>query len=239
MSSANKHTLTVKEETTDDAISAVNMVGSLSPLNIDSSTADIHALGLDSNRIYLLGHSLGAMLAPKIAQENKKIKGIIVMAGPARSLEDVIIEQFKYRASLDSSGGGATKQALANEIKRAELAKSPDLKPDTPDSLLPFNSNAPYWIDLNHYNQVKVAEELKIPIFIMQGENDCQVSMTDYNLWKEKIGNKKNVSLKSYPKLNHLFMECDVKSTGAEYEKPSNVPIYVITDIANWVNKKK
>jgi len=238
LSSPDKHTFTVKDETMDDAISAVNMVGSLSSLNVDSSAAGFPTLGLDSNRVYLLGHSLGAMLAPRIAREDKKIKGIIVMAGPARSLEDVMIEQYKYRASLDTSGGTATKQAFAKEIKKAELAKSPDLKPDTPDTLLPFGY-APYWIDLNHYDQVKVAEKLTIPIFILQGENDCQVSMTDYNLWKENLGKKKNVTLKSYPKLNHLFMECDVKSTGAEYEKPSNIPGYVITDIANWVNKKK
>lgn len=239
LSSLNKHDFTVKDEATDDAQSAVNMVGSLSSLNVDSSSTGVHLLGLDSNRIYLLGHSLGAMLAPRIAHEDKKIKGIIIMAGPSRLLEDVAIEQYKYQGSLDTSGGEQTRLAIAKETRKMELAKSPDLKIDTPDTLLPFNSYAPYWIDLNHYNQVKMAQELTIPELIIQGENDCQVSMTDYNLWKEKLGNKKNVTLKSYPKLNHLFMECEGKSTGAEYEKPANIPGYVITDIASWVNKKK
>jgi fermentation-respiration switch protein FrsA (DUF1100 family) len=120
-----------------------------------------------------------------------------------------------------------------------ELAKSADLNTDTPDSLLPFNSPASYWIDLNNYNQVKVAAALTIPVLIIQGENDCQVSMTDFNLWKEKLGSQKNVTFKSYPKLNHLFMVCESKSTSADYGKPSNVPVYVINDIAAWVGANK
>jgi len=239
LSSDNMQDFTVKEETINDALSAVNMVGSLSKLNIDSGAAGIQMLGLDSNRIYLLGHSLGAMLAPRIAHANKKIKGIIVMAGPSRPFEDVAIEQFKYQASLDTIAGDKTKQATEKEIKKMELAKSADLNTDTPDSLLPFNSPASYWIDLNNYNQVKVAAALTIPVLIIQGENDCQVSMTDFNLWKEKLGSQKNVTFKSYPKLNHLFMVCESKSTGADYGKPSNVPVYVINDIAAWVGANK
>jgi dienelactone hydrolase len=219
------HNFTVKDETIDDAISAVNLVSSLDSFH------------LDSTRIYLLGHSLGAMLAPRIANECKKIKGIIMLAGPARSLFDLIIEQSKYQASLDTTNDPDVKQRVNDEIKKCEFAKSGNLKPSTPDSLLPFGIIAPYCIDLDRYNQVKTAEELSSPILIMQGENDCQVNMEDFKIWDQALGKRKNVALKSYPKLNHLFFECENKNTGKEYEKPSHVPFYVINDIAGWVNK--
>ena len=245
------HNATVKDESVDDVISAVNMVGGLGKLNytvkhlpdVDTMTVPgnrdiIRNLGLDSNRIFVLGHSLGAMLAPRIATESKKIKGIIMMAGDSRLLEDVMVEQYKYLASIDTVSARQNQQKINIMIKQVEYAKSPDLKPDAPDSLLPYGVSAPYWIDINHYNQVKTAQDLTIPILLIQGERDYQVTMTDYNLWKEKLGKKKNVTFHSYSKLNHLFLEGEGKSTPAEYDKPSHVPTYVIDDIANWVNKK-
>jgi len=217
------HKATVNDEVIDDVLSAVNMAGSL---------------GCDTNRIFVLGHSLGAMLAPRIAAQSKKIHGIIMMAGDSRSLEDVMIDQYKYLASLDTASARKNKQRIDDAIKQAKYAESPDLKPDAPDSLLPLGVPAPYWIDINHYNQVKTAEALTLPIFILQGERDYQVTMDDYNLWKDKLHKKKNVTLKSYPKLNHLFMEGEgKKSTPAEYDKQSHVPMYVIDDIATWLNK--
>jgi dienelactone hydrolase len=219
----NTHDATVNDETIDDVISAVNMADTMK--------------GLDNKRIYVVGHSLGAMLAPRIASQSKKIKAIVMMAGDSRLLEDVMIYQMGYLASLDTTDMKEKQMSKDAMVKKLEYAKSPNLKPDAPDSLLPYGVSAPYWIDINHYNQIKTAEELKIPILILQGERDYQVTMDDFNLWKEKLGNHKNVTLKSYPKLNHLFMEGDGKSTPQEYEKPNHVPLYVITDIANWLNK--
>jgi dienelactone hydrolase len=227
------HNATLKEEAIEDVVSAVNAVKKF-------STDTNYSKGLDTNRIYVLGHSLGAMLAPRIAHESKKIKGIIMMAGDSRLLEDVMIYQNTYLASLDTiaSHKKDNDQKVAEMDKQLKLAESPDLKPNTPDSLLPYGVAAPYWIDINHYNQIKSAQELTMPVLVIQGERDYQVTMVDYNLWKEKLGNKKNVTFKLYPKLNHLFMEGEGKSTPAEYSVQGHVPMYVIDDIANWINKK-
>ncbi|HTB07774.1 MAG TPA: DUF3887 domain-containing protein [Bacteroidia bacterium] len=214
---------TVQDETIDDVISAVKLACQLPDV--------------DSNRIYILGHSLGAMLAPRIAEECPKIKKVIMMAGNARSLLDILPEQMKYLESIDSANI-AGENEKAKWDKEITVAKSDDLKPNTPDSLLPFKMDAMYWIDLNHYDQVKTAEGLTVPVLIMQGERDYQVTMTDFNLWKESLSTKPNVEFKSYPKLNHLFIEGVGKSVPAEYKKPGNVPDYVINDLANWINKK-
>lgn len=57
---------------------------------------------IDTDRIYLLGHSLGARLGPKIINEKKSICGFISMAGSPRKLEDIILDQNKeYLSELD------------------------------------------------------------------------------------------------------------------------------------------
>lgn len=101
----------------DDAVAIVEQVRALPELAPDS--------------VYVLGHSLGGTLAPRIAGRSKGLAGIIILAGLARSLEDALEEQFYYTSSLtDSSVNvkvqlGELKQQLANvkSLVRKSLMK--------------------------------------------------------------------------------------------------------------------
>jgi hypothetical protein len=76
-------------------------------------------------------------------------------------------------------------------------------------------------------------------MLIMQGAKDCQVSCEkDFKEWRRALSEKKDVAFKLYPTLNHLFMEVDGRSTGAEYQQPGNVATAVVNDIADWINKQ-
>ncbi len=176
------------------------------------------------------------MLAPEIAFESKEVKGIIMMAANARPLEDLILEQMNYILSMDSLTTSEAKQ-LETISKQVAKVKSNELTVKTPSLELPFNVPASYWIALKKYNQLEVAKKIQSRIFILQGERDYQVTMTDFELWKKTLSDHKNVSFKSYPKLNHLFIEGSGKSKPAEYEKPGNVAEDVITDISEWIKK--
>jgi hypothetical protein len=59
--------------------------------------------------------------------------------------------------------------------------------------------------------------------------------MADFEGWKKKLADRKGVTFKSYPKLNHLFLPGEGKSQPAEYDKPSHVPEQVVKDIAEWI----
>ena len=96
---------------------------------------------------------------------------------------------------------------------------------------------ASYWDGLASYDPVAVARKVQAPFFILQGERDYQVTMTDFNLWKEGLKARQDVTLKSYPKLNHLFQEGVGKSLPAEYSTPGHIPAYVLDDIAAFVKK--
>src|SRR5208337_3453654 len=80
---------TVKDEVTDDAIAAVALLAKMPEIN--------------KKQIYVLGHSLGGMLAPRIAAEDPQVAGIIILAGTARPIEKVVVEQVKYIASLTAT----------------------------------------------------------------------------------------------------------------------------------------
>ena len=194
--------------------------------------------GIDSKRIYIAGHSQGAMLAPRFAQRCKDIKGVILLSGNARHLEDLVTDQMRYIFSLDSLSKGEEKQ-LAEMQRQVANVKKLETKNFDSKIALPLGVPASYWKDINNYNQVKVAKSLTCPMLIMQGERDYQVTMVDFSLWRKELNGKPNVTFKSYPKLNHLYMEGNGKSTPSEYNQAGSIPEYVTKDIASWISKQK
>lgn len=106
------------------------------------------------------------------------------------------------------------------------------------DSLL-AGLPASYWIDLNVNNQVAAAKKIaKQRIYIAQGDNDYQVNIADFNLWKSALGTKKNVTLKLYPEMNHMLSLQTEKSSPEQYQVHASVAEILVTDIANWVKAK-
>jgi fermentation-respiration switch protein FrsA (DUF1100 family) len=92
-----------------------------------------------------------------------------------------------------------------------------------------------YWLDLRSYNPVKTAEKLKIPILILQGGRDYQVTPANFSDWQSALGNRSNVTMKIYPDANHLFISGSGQSNPKEYEQAGHVDHAAIEAIAAWV----
>ncbi len=208
---------TVQQETVEDALTAVALLRGLP--------------GVDPRRVSVLGHSLGGLVIPRIGQSQPALAGLIVMAGPARPMEDLILEQVSYLAALDGVVTDPEKKQI--EDLRAEVAKVKAVKPGDTDSVL--GAPASYWLDLKGYDPPQAAKYLPQPMLILQGERDYQVTMTDFAAWKKVLAGKPNVIFKSYPKLDHLFLADEGKSGPAEYGKPGHVDEAVVADIAAWI----
>jgi dienelactone hydrolase len=173
--------LTVKEETTDDAIAAADLLR-----QTDS---------VDPTRIFVLGHSLGGMLAPRIGQAHTNNAGLIIMAGPTLPLEDLIVEQTQYILSLHGTPTPDDQKridALNQQVAITKALKPTDAVSSTTTIL---GAPAQYWLDLQAYKPADVASTLKIPMLILQGERDYQVTMQDFQNWKEALSSHSNVQI--------------------------------------------
>ena len=219
-----KEGLTVKEETIDDALSAVAVL---------KKTRET-----DAQKIFVLGHSLGGMLIPRIAARDPGVAGFIVMAGTARPLEDVILDQTSYLVSLDGTISESEKRHLEQVKVQVARVKDPKLSVVVASADRLLGASCKYWLDLRGYNPPKAAESVKQPMLILHGESDYQVTREDFQLWKKSLSGRANVEFKVYPKLNHLFIEGQGKSTPAEYQRAGHVAKIVIDDIANWIKRQ-
>lgn len=213
--------LDMDTETCDDALSAVRLAATLPEIARDS--------------IFVLGHSQGGMMAPRIAQRSKDVAGIIILAGLARRFEDAIMQQSEYLASLT---GTVSPQARAqlDELQR-QVANVKRLGTTAFNDSIPLPLGLPkeYWEFLRTYNAAKTASALSCPILVLQGGRDYQVTMDDHRLWTMTLAIKPHAQLKVYPKLNHILQEGDGKSTPTEYNEARPVPAYVAEDIAGFI----
>jgi dienelactone hydrolase len=219
---------TLKKETADDAISAVKLL---------KQTPKI-----DARHIFVAGHSQGGFAMPLIidADQAQDIAGAILLAGPSFSMADSIIDQQRELIERVKRLGQDTapyEQQAAGWISLAKLMNDPQYTVDH----LPENFPLPaYWyFEQKGYSPIDLAQKQHTPMLILQGENDWQVTMKQFNQWKSALQNRNDVEFKSYPKMNHILADYDGISTGAEYGNPSNVSSELITDIAAWIQKRK
>lgn len=212
--------ITVDDEVTDDAVTAAHLLA--------------RQPGIDPRRVFVLGHSLGATMAPRIGQRDPQLAGLILMAAAARPALDVIAEQVREQIgahALTPAQVAAGEKAI--EAERQLLAKAdPRHPPQGSYGGVPQS----YWLSMQTYQPVAVAQTLSMPLLILQGGSDFQVSPTnDFARWQRAFAGRPQVTLDLYQGLNHLFMPAGKTGTVADYDVPAHVDARVIRDVARWV----
>lgn len=213
---------TVNKETVDDAVYAAEYLRAQK--------------NIDPNKIFVLGHSLGGMMMPRIGLKDPKLAGLIFMAAPAKSLPDKVIEQMDYLATLEPS----KKKAYEKQKEDFIRLKTKWYDSTTSSRYLPFGVGPIYWFDLDNYKQTEVVKNVQQPMLFLQGEADYQVTVEDFNLWKEALKGNNKATFKLFPKLHHNMGAIDKNglSKPGDYKVPVNVSEEVVTAIYNWVTKQ-
>ena len=214
-----KKAISVREETIDDALAAVKFLRGNS--------------GVDKTKIFVLGHSMGATLAPHIAADDKDVAGIILLAGTARDFYDVLDDQLAYIASLPGPNQEAGRRALEDvrtAVKRVRAG-------DKPEEILILGVPASYWNELNDYGKrsLRLLKDLERPVFIAGGGRDYQITQRDFDLYRQGLGKHPNVAFRWYDRLNHLFMPGEKKATPEEFLEAKNIDAPVIEDLSKWI----
>jgi len=212
--------ITVREETMDDAGHALALLR--------------QRREVDAKRIFLAGHSLGGMLAPRLATEHTGFAGLILLAGCTRPLEKMMLEQMEYIAKSDGTISEQEQRQLdatRKAIERISALTARDATNTEPILAAP----ACYWLDLRTYDAPATAAKLRLPMLILQGARDYQVTEKDFAGWRAALVGRKDVTFKTYPKLHHLFIAGEGPSTPTEYMIPGFVDEEVIRDIAQWI----
>jgi len=184
--------------------------------------------------VYLLGHSLGGMLVPRIAAAAPELRGCVLFAAPARPLQELVVEQLEHIASLDEVPNPDLSRMIEGARADAAIITGPGLDSLGPDAVL-LGACRAYWLDLRGYDPAREAALIGKPLFVLQGGRDYQVTSRDFEAYRATLSGIPGASFRLYPDLNHLFMAGKGRSAPAEYEKAGHVARETVADIAAWI----
>jgi len=216
--------LTIDSETTDDAVLAVQA---------------LHALPqVDAKRVFVLGHSQGGMMAPRIATHavgaGAPVAGLVLLAAPARKLLDIIVEQNRRLAVLDDAEISDAERAAIDALR----AQTDAIRAGGEVESTPLRLPAAYWRSTDAVDPVAEAATADLPMLVLQGARDIQVVDADWQLWKGAFHDDPQVTFKLYPALNHLGIAGEGDGNLAEYQVPGHVDAGLVDDIAAWIHER-
>src|SRR5262249_53099638 len=113
-------------------------------------------VGVDPDRIYVVGHSLGALVAPEIAARGGPVAGLVLLAAPGRPLPEIVLDQLKAIQ--------APAAHIADAEQKLKALSSHQLAPDAQV----LGAPASYWWDLAGRDEIAIAKRLGKPVLLVR-----------------------------------------------------------------------
>jgi alpha-beta hydrolase superfamily lysophospholipase len=148
---------------------------------------------IDADRIALLGHSEGGLIAPLVAAEDPQLAGIALLAGPAYTGARII--DFQQRSAISQAYPSA-RAVTRDSMYRAARAQL--------DSMA---RSQPWLREFLTYDPLPTARRVRVPVLILQGETDLQVTaeQADTLAAAFRAGGNTDVTTHRLAATNHLF----------------------------------
>lgn len=221
---------------------------------------------IQAGNIGLIGHSEGGIIAPMVANLDKKISFIVLMGATGIPGSDVSIHLAKTMRGFPVTDELAYDLAIRKGIAIASSSKdvaimkkdlkvhynvaiAPMLKPyinseteleKAIDNLIEIRTS-PWNRYFYTYNPADELKKVKCPVLALNGSKDKQVQpgLNQDGIRKALVkGNNKDYLVKMLPNLNHLFQECETGNMD-EYSKiEQTIAPFVLEEIAEWISAR-
>ena len=179
------------------------------------------------SKIYIIGHGQGSLVG--MIASNKGVDGFISLAGSGKSIDKVIIDQIQR---MDSALVEDTKKAF----KSLKNGKTTTNYPIALGSI--FDADVqPFMINWMQYNPEEIIHTLDMPILIINGTKDLQVSIDEAKLLKEA---SKNSEIKIIENMNHILFIIegnDLENSKSYNESFRKISDELVSTIINFINK--
>ena len=197
----------------------------------------------DVGPIFIAGHDLGAMLAPRIAaaaaHKGVRVAGVVMLAAPSMPFADLIVYQYEFLSFLPIPA--ATRQSVDEAKARRENVRRlvEQGKPDLTPTPLLLDMPASAWLDIGRYDPATaLLDQPALPALLIFGGRDFQVPITEKRLWEARVGSRPDTTLVEFPSVSHLMIDGKGSMSPAEYQKPGHVSQDVIDRVSGWIKAR-
>jgi hypothetical protein len=192
-----------------------------------------------ADAVFLVGHSLGGTAAPFLRRPVEAgVRGLVLMSAMGRPFSAVLSSQLRYLAELGRNEGrlGPEDEARSDKVLAALDSLRVGILP--PERRI-LGMTAAYIEDIDRRDAPAAAAALGVPILILQGERDYQVTVEDARLLEERFREEgvKDVEARIFPGLGHLFIPVDAAVPEA-YQVAGSLSGEVIDAMADWMDAR-
>ncbi len=214
---------------------------------------------INKDKIGLIGHSEGGIIAPIIASENKDIDFIVLMAGSTlRGDKLLLLQKYKIETQMGINKqvvesnqqifAGAyeiilnknlEKEVLYDTLSHYFISKYGKALPENQKDALINQLTSTWMINFIRLDPVVYLEKVSCPILAINGNKDLQVPSKENlevieNIFRKSENTK--VKIKELEGLNHLFQECETGATSEYATIEQTISPIALKEILNWIN---
>jgi len=180
---------------------------------------------IDGRRLAVVGHSEGGLIGPLVAVRDSGLKAVVLMAGPAYNGRKIL--EFQQRNGIEQTP--SIPMAARDSAWRAAMRQV-----DSAAAVQPWMK---FFLD---YEPLPTARRIRVPVLILQGGTDQQVTPEQAPLLEKAIreGGNRDVTLKVFPATNHLFL-ADSSGSPLGYSALTNTSITreVMETLVSWLKR--
>ncbi len=178
--------------------------------------------------IYLLGHSEGALVAPRVAAElgTLRLSGLVLIAGSPLPMWQILLRQLEDQ------------QYEGVEEMRAAFEGMPGMTEDELRAETVLGTPLYYWQDQGAYDYAGQIVESGIFTYVAQGGKDFQVLPSEgVEAWQAALGDYAGLTCATYPNMTHLLFDLEGVSTGtmSDYANAVDLTPALADDLAQWM----
>ena len=203
----------------DDAVAAATRLGE----------TDVVA----SDRVFVVGHSLGAICAPRIATHHGELAGIGMLDAVPIPHTETMPLAVRDRWTRD----GAVNEYGQRQIDKVEAATDRVEAGEVADDEVVLGLPGAWWNSLNDYDHVAEAKSRSIPTFVAMSGRDTDLYETAFEQWKDELPESRR-QVEYYADLNHYYQRGSLAAAYLEpvmFRKPPAE--VVISDLVSWLTE--
>src|SRR5208282_1793656 len=194
-----------------------------------------------SDKVFLLGHSEGALTATRLAATGADVTGVILLAGPARKGEDVLVWQCEQVVK----GMRGFNKWLINlfhmDVRKSQQKQLDKIKKSNKNSYRVrgvVKLNAKWFREFMAYNPADDLPKIQVPVLAITGSKDIQVAPADLG----QMAGLAKAEFESHilPNITHLLRVEPSEPTLSTYKQQIAQPVdkSVLQTISEWLRKK-
>jgi len=199
-----------------------------------------------NERIMILGHSEGALIAPQVRARDEAISGLILICPTCQDFAELLYAQAKHATEqtnkMPGIGGVLTRLILrwtGNPIEQQQKVLNKIAVDDSPVVKVKGQKiNAKWYREMLLLDTEAVYRKLHIATLILGGGKDVQCDPSDVLAVRNMIGGQ--VASYILPNMTHILRSDDQPASILRYKQLSTQPIdeALIEHIVSWLREE-